>query len=77
MLLLADMACDWCSKPLPPEEQGSRLRNGSAAPAGGSSSGSSSTSQQIVRGCPSCGAAQYCSKACADTAKEVHTTNCW
>jgi hypothetical protein len=28
-------------------------------------------------GCPSCSAAQYCSKACADAAKAVHNANCW
>jgi hypothetical protein len=28
-------------------------------------------------GCPSCGAAQYCSNVCADAAKPVHNVNCW
>jgi hypothetical protein len=28
-------------------------------------------------GCVSCGAAQYCSRACADAAKKVHAANCW
>jgi hypothetical protein len=83
MLLLADLACDWCSKPLPPQEDSNR--HGSAAPASNSttcsssngSSGSRGTSQQTVWGCPSCGAAQYCNKACADSAEKVHNANCW
>jgi hypothetical protein len=28
-------------------------------------------------GCPSCGAAQYCSRVCAEVAKKVHNANCW
>jgi hypothetical protein len=28
-------------------------------------------------GCPSCGAAQYCSQGCADAAQQVHSANCW
>jgi hypothetical protein len=34
-------------------------------------------SSKGVWGCPSCGAAQYCSQGCADAARQVHNANCW
>jgi hypothetical protein len=65
--LLSDLACDWCSGAL-------RSRAGQAVAARSSSGGSSSSRKW---GCPSCGAAQYCSQKCADAAKAVHNANCW
>jgi hypothetical protein len=77
VLLLADLACDWCSKALPPQEENSSCVAATTTSSSRSSNCSSSRSQQTVWGCPSCGAAQYCSKACADSAKKVHNANCW
>jgi hypothetical protein len=82
LLLMADQACDWCSGPLQQQQQSVRPAAVAAATAGlrssaGNSSSSSSSSSVGQLGCPSCGAAQYCSKVCADAAKKVHNTNCW
>jgi hypothetical protein len=86
MLLVADQACDWCSGPLQQQQQQQSVTpaavNAAAGAAGlrgttGISSSSSSSSSVGLLGCPSCGAAQYCSRVCADAAKPVHYANCW
>jgi hypothetical protein len=82
--LVADLLCDWCSQPVARQESSSTPAgpagqpNGDAGGAGSSSSSSSSSSSKVQRlGCVSCGAAQYCSRGCADAAKKVHAANCW
>jgi hypothetical protein len=62
--VLADLACDWCSNPLPGQE-------------GAGAAERSSSNGRLLHGCPSCGAAQYCSRECSDAAKKVHSANCW
>jgi hypothetical protein len=83
LLLTADVACDWCGDAL---QQGAKaaaeckVQDGSAMPGGsriGGASHAANVSKVAVLGCPSCGAAQYCSRTCADAAKKVHNANCW
>jgi hypothetical protein len=79
--LLADLLCDWCTQPMAGKD--SSTPAAAAAAAAGQSSGEaggdagSSSSKAQLLGCPSCGAVQYCSRACADAAKKVHAANCW
>jgi len=87
--LLADAACDWCLQPLPQqqasatEEQGGSISSCAGSSAGSSVGGGSNTADtrdgnsSRIFGCPSCGAAKYCSRACANAAKQVHNANCW
>jgi hypothetical protein len=66
MLLVADLACDWCAGQLATTDAVT-----TAAAAAGLQGGRGSWV------CASCGAAQYCSQRCADGARKVHGDNCW
>jgi hypothetical protein len=83
-LLMADCACDWCGSQVQSSctaAQASSTAGHFGSSLGHAGSGSSQESRPFsssspVLGCFSCGAAQYCSRACADAAKPVHNANC-